>query len=136
MRIPSFSEIDHNRRSQEMVKDPMYLWVIKRIDGVWRAIRNITTALNGGLGFGDGTSIDNIAGKWVEYTTNAIANTEDAVTHDLGVIPAGFIVMVPPVSGVVNKGTTAWTTTTIYLKCSAADQTATLFLLIPPRTGA
>lgn len=93
---------------------------------------DIDLGLNGFLTFGDGVSLDNIAGQWITYNTNAVVNTEDTISHTLNAIPPGFILMVPPVTGTINKGTTAWTSTNIYLKCTGASQTCKLFLLSPP----
>lgn len=49
------------------------------------------------------------------------ADTEFAVSHHLTRIPSGFIVAKSNKSGVVYDSGTAWTTTAIYLKCSAAN---------------
>jgi hypothetical protein len=88
-------------------------------------------ALNGGLSFGDGTNSDNLRGQWATVTTPATPGTEFAVPHTLGVVPTGFLLLCPPESGYVNRGATAWTTQNVYLTCSAATQTITLFLLAP-----
>ena len=111
----------------------LLLWAREFITLVGDAFRSHSFALNGNLGFGDGTFYDNIKGKWVEYTTNATPDTEDTVVHDLGVIPAGFLVMLPPKSGYLYNGSTTWTTTNLYLKCSAASQTVRIFV-VPPST--
>lgn len=94
--------------------------------------RKLTQIFQGNISFGDGVDFDNIKGKWMTYATNGVANTEDAITHNLGVIPVGMIVMVPPQNGFIYTGPTAWTTTQIFLKCSQASQTATIFLVLPP----
>jgi len=121
-------------RGEKETQQDKQSWASRVVHGLLESFSTLSVVLNGGLGFGNGTDKDNIAGKWVTYTTNAVANTEDTVAHNLGVVPVGFIVMIPPGSGTINKGTTSWTTTNIYLKCSAANQTAKLFLLIPQRT--
>lgn len=105
-------------------------WVKQTLGDLEAEFRSIHQALDS-LGFGDGVDTDNLVGKWIQYATNAAADTEDTIAHSLGVIPIGVIVMVPPQAGFIYKGTTAWTTTNIYLKCSAADQDATLFLVVP-----
>ena|SRR5688572_18289930 len=130
MRIASSNLFDHLR--QEGVKADAALTRV-----MFYCQRTFTTlwlAVNGNLSFGTSAAPDNIAGKWMLYTTNAVADTEDEIEHNLGVIPTGFIQMIPPEAGFITRGPTAWTTTAIYLKCSEADQTATLFLTIPPRT--
>ena len=106
-------------------------WFQRMLSVLCESFGSVSRGINGGLGFGDGVDIDNMVGKWITYTTNGVANTEDTIVHDMGVVPIGFLVMIPPESGTINKGTTAWTASNIYLKCSAASQTAKLFLLIP-----
>jgi hypothetical protein len=98
-----------------------------------RYLRNVREAINGRLTFGDGTNIDNIAGKWVNVTSHASGGTETVIQHDLGVVPIGMIMMLPPASGTVVRGATAWSTTHIYLTFSANSQTARLFLVTPPQ---
>jgi hypothetical protein len=99
---------------------------------IGRYLRNIRDAVNGRITFGDGTNIDNIAGKWISVTSHASGGTETAIQHDLGVVPVGMLMMVPPASGTVVRGATAWSTTHIYLTFSANSQTAKLFLIVPP----
>ena len=106
-------------------------WALQFRRQVEQAYASISRVINGGGGLGDGVDIDNFMGKWLTYTTNGVANTEDAVTHDLGVTPIGFLVVNPPASGFVYRGATSWTASKIYLKCSAASQTALILVLIP-----
>jgi hypothetical protein len=96
-----------------------------------RRLIEMHRTLAGNLGFGDGTDVDNLIGKWMEYSTNAVANTEDALAHNLGVIPVGFLLLVPPATGTILLGPTPWTTSNLYLKCNAASQTAKIFVVIP-----
>lgn len=105
-------------------------YVNQVLSSLEQAFSEIARGVNGGLGFGDGTDLDNLVGKWLSYSTNGVANTEDEITHDLGVVPIGFIVLVPPRSGVINRGPTSWTSSKMYLQCSAASQTATIFAII------
>ena len=95
-------------------------------------LNNITLALQGNIRFGDavdGETGENISGVWATYTSNAVADTEDAVSHSLGAIPTGFLVTNIDKGGVVYDSGTSWTDTTIYLKCSVASASVTLFLL-------
>lgn len=133
MRILSGSTV---QASDEVRRSPITAWAAS-------ILGPITRAINGNLTFGtgivipgleSGKGIDNIAGRWIDYESNATPDTEDTIQHNLGVIPPGFIVMVPPESGVINRGPTPWTATEIYLSCSAASQTARLFILLPPLT--
>jgi len=79
--------------------------------------------LNGGLGF-----IDNFNLQEKTYTTNAVANTEDAVAHTLGRVPSGFIVVNRDKAGVLYDSGTAWTATNIYLKCSVASTAVKIYI--------
>lgn len=92
---------------------------------------NLTYILSGNLGFGDGVDVDNIRGMWHTYTTNSTPDTEDAIAHNLGVVPVGVLEMKKPASGYLYRGSSAWTTTNIYMKCTAASQSVTLFILLP-----
>jgi hypothetical protein len=102
---------------------------------VHQAVSHLVRVLNGNVGFGDGTDYDNIKGEWITFTSDVVAGAENMIPHSLGMVPVGFILMVPPVTGTVNKGATPWTTSHIFLTCSAASQTVTLFL-IPDSSGA
>lgn len=100
--------------------------VISRLEEI---LAETSRAANGGLGFGDGLDMDNLIGKWMTYTTNAVADTEDTLAHNLAAVPIGFLLMLPPKAGFIYRGPTAWTASNLYLKCSAASQTVTIFVL-------
>jgi len=53
-------------------------------------------------------------------------DTEFSVTHHLGRTPAGFIVTKSDAACSVYDSGTTWTTTTLYLKCDAANVALTL----------
>lgn len=77
----------------------------------------------------DGYRGENIEGIYQTYTSNASANTEDTIAHELAVIPTGFLVMNIDKGGVIYDSGTTWTSTNIYLKCSTTSTTVTLFIL-------
>lgn len=81
-----------------------------------------------GLGYGDGTTNDNMMGVWANYTTNAVANTEDAITHNLGGVPIGYVVFSQDKAASLYKGATAWSSTQIFLKCSVATVAVRIFI--------
>ena len=62
----------------------------------------------------------NLDAKWIVFTSNGTANTEDAVTHDLGRTPRFILPAVPDKTATLYDSGTAWTSTTVYLKTSAA----------------
>ncbi len=77
----------------------------------------------------DGSDGENIDGQWQVISDTGTINTEFSVTHTLGSIPVGYLVTKINKGGVIYDSGTAWTSTTIYLKCSAANATVSLFLL-------
>lgn len=76
----------------------------------------IISILNRGIKFSD-----NVDCVLVSFTSNGVANTEDAVSHTLGKVPTGFIVYRLDKAAVVYDSGTTWTTTNIYLKCNVAS---------------
>lgn len=63
----------------------------------------------------------NISGVWVVFTSNASANTEDAVAHALGRVPLAIFAAIPDKAAAIYDSGTAWTDTTIYVKSSVAS---------------
>lgn len=84
---------------------------------------NLETLFDKGLGF-----TDNFDGVFVTFTSNAIADTEDDVTHTLKKIPTGFIVTSRDKGAVLYDGGTTNTTTKIYLKSNVASTTYKIFI--------
>lgn len=54
------------------------------------------------------------------------ADTEFSTTHHIGRVPAGFILTKSDKAACVYDSGTAWTTTTIYLKCNSANAAITI----------
>ena len=80
------------------------------------------------LGAGSGIA-GNLDAVYVAYTSHATANTEDTVTHNLGRVPVGYLVIDRDKAGMVySSNKAAWTTTTMRLKCDVASTTATLLV--------
>jgi hypothetical protein len=80
-------------------------------------------------GGGDGDRGENISGAFQVYTSNGSADTEDAITHGVGAVPIGYIVVKQDKGSIVYDSGTAWTSTTIYLKQTGTSVATTLFLL-------
>jgi hypothetical protein len=70
----------------------------------------------------------NIAGQMVEVGLTGAANTQFTVTHNLGRVPLFYDVKYNNTAGVVYDSGTAWTTTQVFLKCSAASAKLILFI--------
>lgn len=86
------------------------------------------TFLNADGAITSGTRSLNIDGVWVRYTSNAVADTEDTVSHNLLRIPVGFYQGIPSKAGMAYVSSTAATSTTIYLKANVGTLTVNLFL--------
>jgi len=84
--------------------------------------------LDGNVDYGDGVNRGNIAGNWITVVSPGVANTEFNFLHKLNKLPVGYHIMRRNNSGLVYDGVTAWTTTTMYLKCTVATQTMTIFV--------
>jgi len=94
-----------------------------------RIILNLT----GRVSFADGEISDGEDGENLDcqfrlITDSGAANVEFAVTHTLGRIPVGYTVIKNDSNGVIYDGTSTWTTTTIYLRSSAANASMTIML--------
>ena len=93
-----------------------------------------TEGLNGRIEFGavaDQAAGLNIKGEFLEFTADATPDAEFSVTHDLGYIPSGYIVVRRKLAGSLYShygGMTAWTTTTIYFKSDVASLPGTIFV--------
>lgn len=93
---------------------------------------NVINALQGRLRFGPNNSTmnhgENILGQFITYTTNGTPNTQDTVAHSLGSTPVGYIVVSKNKAGDIYTGS-ASDVSNLYLKCSVASVTVTLFLI-------
>lgn len=89
----------------------------------------------GRIRFGRGTDGDrgeNISGQFQQFTSDGSANTEFSISHSLGSVPIGYIVLWQDKAGSLYQGPstgTAWTSSTIYLKCSVSSVTFKVFLI-------
>ena len=93
----------------------------KRWGFVSQFLDNIKELLNSGLKFSD-----NFDARIVSATF-AAANTDLSVGHSLGRAPSGYVVLSLSASMIVYTGASAWTSSTVSLKSSAAG-TASLLL--------
>ncbi|MHC4560807.1 MAG: hypothetical protein ACYS80_26295 [Planctomycetota bacterium] len=62
----------------------------------------------------------------VDVADSGSANTEFSFSHYLNRVPTGFIVTKSDKAASVYDSGTAWTTSTIYLKCDAANTALTI----------
>ena len=86
------------------------------------------TFLTAAGGFADGQRSLNLDAVWVLYVSSGTANTETSVAHNLGRIPLGAFVGLPDISATIYAGTTAWSSTLVYFRSTAATTTVRLLL--------
>lgn len=98
------AEFWYNDQLQQMFQSMQNLFLTSR-DG---AIQNTDKA-------------GNLSAVYAVFTSNAVANTEDAVAHVLGRTPLGYFVVSQNKAGTLYDSTTAATGTTIYWKSSVAS---------------
>jgi hypothetical protein len=62
----------------------------------------------------------NFNGQWITFTSSGTPDAENTIAHKLDRKPTGYLVGQRDKAGVLYNGTTAWTSTNIYLKCDVA----------------
>ena len=86
---------------------------------LFQGLRNLSfTQRDGAIQHND--KAGNLDAKWVVFTSNGTANTEDAITHALGRVPVMILAAVPDKAARLYDSGTTWTSTTIYLKTNVA----------------
>ncbi len=94
-----------------------------------RQYEEIARALNGRVGFGDGTDSENIEGTWISVTTPGTPNTDFTVTHGLDRLPAGYLVMVKAAAVDIFDGSVAATISQITLRATVGSVAIKLFIV-------
>lgn len=83
------------------------------------------------------TSLAQILNRNLTYTDNVFCQIKDvtgitgtnfSISHNLGIVPIGYISVNPTVAASLYVGTTAWTSTTIYLATTAPVDTKLIIL--------
>ena len=98
-------------------------------------VKKLYTALNGRIRFGDAADEEqgeNVQGEFQLFTSDGTPDTEFSVTHGLGAIPLGRIILHQDIAGHLYQGPTtgtSWTDTTAFFKSDVASVTFLIFLL-------
>ena len=95
-------------------------------------IRNLFDLTQGRVRLGDasdGELGENVSGQFQVVADTGAADTEFTVSHGLGAVPIGYLLLNIDKAGVVYDSGTAWTSSNVYLKCSVANCAVTLFLI-------
>lgn len=124
MRIPYQLDLSRTGQNQD------YKSIFDRFQGaVKKYTETIAGVLNGQVGFGNGTEIDNMQGRWINTTSPGVADTDFTVDHNLGRVPVGFITISVDKAAVIYTGSIAWTTTQMTLKVNAATVALRIFVI-------
>ena len=94
-----------------------------------KVYQNFIQVLNGQIGFGDGTNLDNINGSWINVTAPVAPNTDFTVNHNMNRIPSGYWVMQKDRACDVYTGSVAATATQLTLRASVASAVLRLFVI-------
>lgn len=98
------------------------------VDSLAKLYRIISLIINGKIEFGDGVSLNNIAGSWINVVTPPAPNTDFVVTHLLGHLPSGYLVMQKSASVDVYTGSVAADNKTLTLRATVGNVTIRLFV--------
>lgn len=118
MKIKSTLE-DH----EDHKNNPERRWMMLR-----RQWEYLARVVNYHIGFGDGTSSDNVDGTWINVTSPNVANTDFTVNHNLQRIPAGYHVWQKSAACDVYTGAVAATSTQLTLRATQANVTLRIFV--------
>ena len=102
-------------------------YITQYLQDLNRMARSLTFLTAAG-GFADGQRSLNLDAVWVLYVSSGTANTETSVAHNLGRVPLGAFVGLPDISATIYAGTSAWTSTAVFFRSTAATTTVRLLL--------
>ncbi len=103
---------------------------LKAFVGMLKSIyQSLTLVINGNLGFGDGTSPDNLSGSWINVVAPAAPNTDFTVNHNLNRLPVGYLTMQKDRATDVYTGSIVSTKTQLTLRSSVASAVLRIFVV-------
>ena len=103
-----------NRWLKDVKNPAVYGAIQDTLNFLRQAEDNIVSILNQGIKIAD-----NVDGSILEFTTNAIANTQDTTAHGLVRVPNYFIVLDINLGGVLYRSA-SFDDTNFYSKCTVA----------------
>jgi hypothetical protein len=104
-------------------------WLSKILGSLDKTYNRLASIINGQLSFGNGTDSDNIDGVWVSVLTPTPGDTDFTVTHNLGRLPVGYILMEADLPSLIYTGSVAATTTEITLRNATDGANIVLFIV-------
>ena len=107
---------------------------VSELDRAAEELQRITSVLNGGLSFGDGSAASlagNFKAQFVDVVFPAAANTLHSIPHGLGVVPVGVIPFLFDRAANLyhTEFRTGWTPNTIQLYCDTASTKVKLLIV-------
>lgn len=130
----SFRNVDIDDEGKfDLNKFPIFLQFLTNMDS---DLSRVFDNMQGQLSFGAASNLrpgENIFGQWATVADTGLVNTEFIVPHTLnsqniGIVPGNYFITYTNKGGVVYDSGTTWTTSNIYLKCSAANATLKIFI--------
>jgi hypothetical protein len=91
--------------------------------------QNLVDVINGNLGFGDGTKLDNISGSWINVVAPVAPNTDFTVNHNLNRLPVGYWIMQKDRACDIYTGGVVATKTQLTLRATVASAVLRLFIV-------
>jgi len=92
-------------------------------------LNNLVTVLNGRISLGDAKAGSaNIEGHPLDVADTGTADTEFILTHNLGRVPVFYLWNTSKSGTVYDSQRSLWTTSTLRLKCSAANAALKVFV--------
>lgn len=112
-----------NRWLKDVKNPAVYGAIQDTLNFLRQAEDNIVSILNQGIKIAD-----NVDGSILEFTTNAIANTQDTTAHGLDRVPTYFIILDIDKGGVLYRSA-AFDQDNIYTKCSVSSATVKILVI-------
>lgn len=113
MIVPEPTIIPEDEPNQEF-------WNNDQLETLFQALANIQlTSRDGSIQHND--KAGNLSAVWIVFTSNAVANSVETITHGLGRVPLGVLPAIPDKAAILYSSGATWTTTTISLKSSVGS---------------
>jgi hypothetical protein len=123
--VPSIrpdADIDELRSFAVKLNSLLDEWLLHGLDD-----KNIK---RGGISLGSGSPgvAGNVDGRYITLITHETPNTETEHEHGLGRAPCGYIVVRNTNGGIVYDGTSIWTGSKIYIRCTTGSNVVKLLV--------
>lgn len=97
------------------------------MNDIFLALQNISLTQRSGA-IQNHDKVGNLDARFLVFTSNGTADTQDTITHKLGRIPVGYIPVSQDKAAILYSSAVAFTSTSIYLKSSAISVAWTIII--------